>query len=225
MLSIIIPTLNAEATLAATLEQILAAAAPGLDLVVVDGGSTGATRSIAAERGAMVLTCEPGRGRQLACGANAATAEWLLFLHADTHLPQSWPEDVSRFITADANHQRAAYFCLSFDDESAAAKRVAALANWRAKVLGLPYGDQGLLIHRTLYNEVGGFDPRLPLMEDVELARRIGPMRLKRLPSSVTTSAAKYRAGGWCLRPFKNLLCLGLYLAGAPLTWIERLYK
>ncbi|MCR4376790.1 MAG: TIGR04283 family arsenosugar biosynthesis glycosyltransferase [Rhodospirillales bacterium] len=225
MLSIIIPTLNAEATLAATLDPILAAAVPGLDLGVVDGGSNDATRSIAAERGAKVLTCQAGRGRQLVCGANATTAEWLLFLHADTRLPQSWPEDVSRFITADANQQRAAYFRLSFDDESAGAKRVAALANWRAKVLGLPYGDQGLLIHRTLYDEVGGFDARLTLMEDVELARRIGPMRLKRLPGCVVTSAAKYRTGGWWLRPFKNLLCLGLYLAGAPLAWIERLYK
>jgi rSAM/selenodomain-associated transferase 2 len=225
MLSIIIPTLNAEATLAATLRSILAPAVPGLDVVVVDAGSHDSTCRIAEEFEARVLSSTAGRGRQLACGANAATSEWLLFLHADTRLPQGWPDDISRFITADANRQRAAYFRLSFDDTNQAAQRIAALANWRAKALGLPYGDQGLLIHRSLYDEVGGFDERLNLMEDVELARRIGPMRLKRLPATVITSAVKYRTDGWWRRPFKNLLCLSLYLAGAPTKWIERLYR
>ena len=225
MLSIIIPTLNAEATLAATLRSILAPAVPGLDVVVVDASSHDDTCRIAEEFEARVLTSAPGRGRQLACGANAAASEWLLFLHADTRLPQGWPGDISRFITADANRQRAAYFRLSFDDTNQAAQRIAALANWRAKALGLPYGDQGLLIHRSLYDEVGGFDERLNLMEDVELARRIGPMRLKRLPATVITSAVKYRTDGWWRRPFKNLLCLELYLAGAPMKWIERLYR
>lgn len=225
MLSVILPTRNAEAMLAATLDAIAAPAVPGLDLVVVDGGSVDATRHIAEAREARVLACEPGRGRQLACGAQAARCEWLLFLHADTRLPLGWQDDVSRFITADANRERAGYFRLTFDDAGPGARRVAALANWRAKVLGLPYGDQGLLIHRTLYNEVGGFDERLNVMEDVELARRIGPMRLVRLTASVTTSAAKYRSGGWWARPARNLLCLGLYLAGAPRRWIERLYR
>ena len=228
MLSIVIPTLNAEATLAATLDAIERPEIPGLEVIVVDGGSTDATRPIAEAREACVIACAPGRGRQLAHGARAATAEWLLFVHADTRLPDDWPERVSRFITVERNRERAGYFRLAFDGASPAdnrgARRVAALANWRAKTFGLPYGDQGLLIHRDLYTQVGGY-PEINLMEDVEIARRIGPMRLERLPAAVITSADKYRRGGWWARPARNLLCLGLHLAGAPARWIERLYR
>lgn len=225
MLSIIIPTLNAETTLGATLDVLLAPQVPGLEVLIVDGGSTDATRHIADERGVPVSDSAPGRGRQLALGATEAHAEWLLFLHADCRLADGWEQAVSRFITVDLNRQRAGYFRLNFDDPSPGAARVAALANWRAKALGLPYGDQGLLIHRSLYDDVGGYPAQLNLMEDVELARRIGPMRLARLPLALTTSAAKYRADGWWLRPLKNLLCLGLHLAGAPEAWVERLYR
>jgi len=225
MLSIIIPTLNAQATLATTLEDLLSPSVPGLEVIVVDGGSTDATAHVANEWGVRVIDSAPGRGRQLALGAEHATNEWLLFLHADTRVPSGWVEAVSRFMTEERNVDRAGYFRLGFDDNSRGARRVAALANWRAKAFGLPYGDQGLLIHRALYDAVGGYPRNLNLMEDVELVRRIGPMRLGRLPVAVTTSAAKYKADGWWGRPAKNMVCLGLYLAGAPQGWIERLYR
>lgn len=225
MLSVIIPTLNAADTLAATLDALLGAAVPGLDVVVVDGGSNDATAHLANERGVRLVTCAAGRGRQLALGAREAHADWLWFLHADSQLPHDWMEVVSRFITNDDNVERAGYFALGFDDPGSGAKRVAMLANWRAKRFGLPYGDQGLVIHRSLYDDVGGFDDTLRWMEDVEINRRIGPMRLVRLPATLTTSAAKYRTGGWWARPAKNLLCLALYLAGAPQGWIERLQR
>lgn len=224
MLSIIIPTLNAQATVAATLQSVLAPGAADLDVCVVDGGSTDSTRDLARQAGVRVLESDAGRGRQLNRGADEATADWLLFLHADTQLPTDWAEVVNRFINMDVNRQRAGYFKLGFDDASRAAGRVAGLANWRAKTWGLPYGDQGLLIHRSLYDDVGGYRAELNLMEDVDLARRIGPMRLVQLPGTVTTSAAKYNAGGWWARPTKNLLCLTLYLVGAPMRWVERLY-
>lgn len=230
MLSVIIPTLNADATVAALLDALLAPAGVdlervGLEVVLVDGGSVDATLSIAAARGVKVVPSAPGRGRQLARGATEATAEWLWFLHADSQLPHDWLEVVSRFITNDDHVERAGYFALGFNDQGGASRRVAMLANWRATAWGLPYGDQGLLIHRTLYDEVGGFQPALNVMEDVEMARRIGPMRLVRLPATLKTSAAKYRAGGWWARPAKNVLCLALYLAGAPHGWIERLQR
>ncbi|MBF0247805.1 MAG: TIGR04283 family arsenosugar biosynthesis glycosyltransferase [Alphaproteobacteria bacterium] len=225
MLSIVIPTLNAEATLAATLHAVHAAAPPVLEVLVVDGGSTDQTRRVAADHGAVFVSSEPGRGRQLAMGAERAAGPWLLFLHADTVLPTEWADAVSRFITNDANQGRAAYFRLSFDDASGAARRVAGLANWRGEVWGLPYGDQGLLIHRDFYQEVGGFRADQALMEDVDIVRRIGPMRLKRLPYAVVTSGERYRRDGWWLRPARNLACLTLYMLGAPKAWVERLYR
>ncbi|PHS78365.1 MAG: glycosyl transferase family 2 [Rhodospirillaceae bacterium] len=225
MLTIIIPTLNAEATLPATLKSVLLQDLEGLEVFVVDGGSVDKTCEVAAELGASVLKSEPGRGWQLAFGAAETSGDWLLFLHADTRLPKNWDDDVRRFMTDPINIQRAAYFKLGFDDRSGGANRVASMANWRAKAWGLPYGDQGLLIHRELYDLVGGYNPDLKLMEDVDLVQRLGPMRLKSLRPSVITSAAKYRAGGWWARPARNLLCLGLFLAGAPNRWIESLYK
>ena len=225
MLSVIIPTLNAEQSLSRTLESVQALALPVLEVLVCDGGSTDTTMHIATEFGAKVVSTAPGRGRQLAHGASIAKGPWLLFLHADTVLPPNWEMDLSRFITAERNQGLAGYFRLGFDTNRRGSRRVAALANWRADVLGLPYGDQGLLIHRDLYETVGGYRAELNLMEDVDLVRRIGPMRLKRLNRTIVTSAARYQADGWWARPARNLACLGLYLVGAPQSWIERLYR
>lgn len=225
MLAIIIPALNAESSIAATLQAVFANDLPQLEVLVVDGGSTDATRLLSTDGGAKVIECAPGRGRQLALGAGSTEAGWLLFLHADTVLPDDWEQHVSRFITAPRNAEYAAYFKLRFDDPSPGSRRVATLANWRAKVWGLPYGDQGLLIQRDLYTDMGGYQTDMDLMEDVDLVRRLGPMRLKSLRATVTTSAAKYVAGGWWARPMRNLLCLGLFLAGAPKRWVEGLYR
>ena len=225
MLSIIIPTLNAQTTLARTLQSVQASALPMLEVLVVDGGSSDATLHTATELGAKVVSVEPGRGRQLAYGAALAKGPWLLFVHADSVLPPDWELDLSRFITAERNQGLAGYFRLGFDDQGRGPRRVAALANWRADVLGLPYGDQGLLIHRDLYETVGGYRAEQNLMEDIDLVRRIGPMRLKRLNRTITTAAARYRVGGWWARPMRNLACLALYLLGAPNGWIERLYR
>lgn len=225
MLTIVIPTLNAAGTLSKTLESVQRSAPPLLEVLAVDGGSADDTARVAADHGAKLVESEPGRGRQLALGAARAQGPWMLFLHADTILPADWEADVSRFITEERNQGLAAYFRLRFDENVRGARRVAALANWRTERLGLPYGDQGLLIHRDLYDRVGGHRAEQNLMEDVDLARRIGPMRLKPLRIAVTTSAAKYRKGGWWRRPARNLTCLALYLAGAPQSWIERLYR
>jgi len=225
MLSVIIPTLNAEKTLARTLASVLASAPPLVEVLVVDGGSQDQTALVAADHDAKLESCDPGRGRQLAHGATVAKGPWLLFLHADCTLPLDWEIDVSRFITEDRNQDLAGYFRLAFDTQSRGARRVARLANWRADVVGLPYGDQGLLIHHDLYEHVGGYRPEQNLMEDVDLVRRIGPMRLKRLNRTISTSASRYQLGGWWARPLRNLLCLALYLMGAPNGWIERLYR
>lgn len=212
------PTLNA----AATLERALASARDGVDeMVVADGDSEDGTPDLAARLGARVVRAPRGRGPQLAAGAAAARGDWLLFLHADTVLEPGWREAAEAHRTA--GDERAACFRLLLDDPSPAARRVEQLANWRADRLGLPYGDQGLLLSRRLYESVGGFRP-LPLMEDVDLARRLGRGRIVRLEAAAVTSAARYRRDGWWLRPARNLLCLTGCLLGLPPRLLARLY-
>lgn len=225
MLSIVIPTLNAETTLPRTLGSIGAPDDLPVQVIVVDGGSTDATPALARQGGARVLASAPGRGRQLAAGADATETPWLLFLHADSTLPRTWAADVRRFIDEQHRADLAAYFQLRFDTDQGGAARVAALANWRARTLALPYGDQGLLIHRDLYTDVGGYRVDQPLMEDVDLVRRIGPMRLRPLRSAITSSAARYQRDGWWARPMRNLACLSLYLLGVSPQRLKALYK
>src|SRR6185437_3737014 len=89
------------------------------------------------------------------------------------------------------------------------------LVAWRCRVLGLPYGDQGLLIHRNLLEAVGGIKP-LPLMEDVDIVRRLGRRRLTGLDATATTSTEKWDRDGWVRRSARNLACLLLWFLGAP---------
>ncbi|OEJ69658.1 TIGR04283 family arsenosugar biosynthesis glycosyltransferase [Magnetovibrio blakemorei] len=225
MLSIIIPTLNAEATVDRTLQSLRASSTLINEVLVIDGGSTDDTARIATQHDTKLIVCTPGRGRQLARGAAEAQSPWMLFLHADSILPKGWEAIVNRFTAPERHQQLAAYFRLDFDTHSGGAKRVALLANWRAQALNLPYGDQGLLIHRSLYDEVGGYVPEQAIMEDVDLVRRIGPMRLRRLNATLQTSAQRYQTGGWWARPLRNLTCLGLYLLGASQSILLRLYR
>jgi len=222
-LAVIIPTLNAAAILPATLDGVLGARAVEVAPLVVDGGSRDATCEIARERGVTVITATRGRGSQLAAGAAAAQGDWLLFLHADTHLPRGWDALAAAFAADPANRERAGVFGLHFDDSSPAARRVEAIAAWRARWFGLPYGDQGLLIAREFYEALGGFQP-LPIMEDVAMVRRIGRTRLVTLDGFVTTSAVRYRRSGYAARLLRNLVCLTLYFAGLPPRLIARVY-
>jgi rSAM/selenodomain-associated transferase 2 len=224
-IDIVVPALNAAGEIVAALVSLEEGRAAGLvgEVLVVDGGSTDATPRIAAEAGARVLPAPRGRGGQLAAGAAAAEAPWLLFLHADTRLVPGWTAAVARFLGDEANRRRAAVFRLAFDDPAPQARRIARLANWRAGVLGLPYGDQGLVIARAFYDALGGYRP-LPLMEDVDLVRRIGRRRLVVLKATALTSAARYRRDGWWRRPARNLLLLALYYLGVPPARLARLY-
>ena len=224
-IDVVIPTLNAAATLGATLASLSAARADGLvrAVVVSDGGSTDRTVDVAAASGARIERGAPGRGRQLAAGATAARAPWLLFLHADTRLAAGWEGAVRALMAGEGARSRAAAFSFALDDSSVSARVLERLVALRARVAALPYGDQGLLISRTLYDEVGGYRP-MPLMEDVDMARRVGARRLVVLPARAVTSAARYRRDGYVRRGARNLFCLALYFLGVAPGTIARFY-
>ena len=225
MLSVVIPTLNAEASLSRTLACLVGPAARGLvrEVIVADGGSTDMTRGIADATGATVIDAPRGRGSQLRAGAEAARHDWLLFLHADTALEETWEREVESYVVSPGAHERAAVFAYALDDFTAAARRLETVVRLRNKVLALPYGDQGLLVSRHLYNNVGGFAD-LALMEDVDMVRRLGRKRLVNLRSRAVTSAARYREGGYVARPFRNVLVLSLYFLRVPTRVLVRLY-
>jgi rSAM/selenodomain-associated transferase 2 len=221
-ISVVIPTLDAAAELAAALAAVTRSELVG-EIIVSDGGSRDDTVAIARTAGARVVAGPPGRGNQLAAGAEIASREWLLFLHADCRLAPGWEEAVAAFVAVPAAVQRAGYFALALDDTAPAARRLERIVAWRCRVLALPYGDQGLLIARSLYEEVGGF-AKILLMEDVDFVRRLGRRRLAPLGACIIASARRYRRAGYVRRPLRNLLCLSLYFAGVPPRRILRLY-
>jgi rSAM/selenodomain-associated transferase 2 len=217
MLSVVIPALDA----AASLKPCLVAVGPVPDLIVVDGGSRDSTREIARAAGARVIDSPRGRGVQLAAGADAATQPWLLFLHADTRLSHGWRGAVK----AHAAQRPAAAGCFRFrlDDPAWQARLIERGVALRVKLFALPYGDQGLLVPRALYHSVGGYRP-LPLMEDVDLVRRIGRRRLWVLGADAVTSAERWRRDGWARRSARNLACLALHRMGMSEEKVKRLY-
>jgi rSAM/selenodomain-associated transferase 2 len=224
-LSVVIPALDAADELPRCLVAIEEGRRRGLvcEVTVVDGGSRDGTRACAASLGARVIAAPKGRGTQLAAGAAAARGDWLLFLHADTVLAPGWSREVQAFVMQAGSAARAAYFRFRLDDAGWPARLVERGVAWRCRRLGLPYGDQGLLLAAEFYRALGGFRA-LPLMEDVDLVRRIGRTRLTGIDATATSSAARYRRDGYARRILRNLCCLALYRLGVPPRLIVRLY-
>src|SRR5262249_27854315 len=155
-----------------TLATLHGAAIVG-EVIVADSSSSDETAAHARAAGARVVVAPRGRGSQLAAGAATATGDWFLFLHADCRPEPGWEDAVGAFLAGPKAQSHAGYFDLALDDPAPAARRLERIVAWRCWALALPYGDQGLLIARALYDAVGGFRS-LPLMEDVDLVRRLG---------------------------------------------------
>jgi rSAM/selenodomain-associated transferase 2 len=224
-LSVVIPVLDGAALLPPCIAALAEGQQRGLirEIIVVDGGSRDGSQERALALGARLLSHPAGRGGQLAAGAAAATGAWLLFLHVDTELAPGWSATVAAFMAAPENRARAGYFRLRLDDAGRLPRWLEAGVALRCRWLALPYGDQGMLLAQNFYRTLGGFRP-LPLMEDVDLVRRIGRARLSGLDAVATSSAVRYRRDGYGARILRNLACLALYYLGMPPRLIRRFY-
>ena len=150
----------------------------------------------------------------------ATRGDWLLLLHADTRLAPGWRAEAQAFMRAGDG---AGYFRFALDSLDPRARRLERAVAWRCRALRLPYGDQGLLVSRCLLAAVGGVRA-LPIMVDVDLARRLR-RHLAPLAAAALTSAARWERDGWTRRSARNLACLALWHAGAPPSLVARLYR
>ena len=230
MLSVVIPTLNAEEGLPQCLNALIQATVRGLvrEVVIVDGGSTDQTVEICDAAGANLVTAPKGRGTQLQAGAAQAKCDWLLFLHADTVLQAGWEDEIEKFLEQVSQgrfkgQEVAAAFRFALDDFGPAARWLEWVVSLRCAVFRLPYGDQGLLIHKNFYKKLGGYSDA-PLMEDVNLVRRIGWRRMVLLRSQAVTSPARYHRDGYLKRSLSNLGLLSLYFLRVPPRILARMY-
>jgi len=210
-LSIVIPTLNSANQLATTVACLMEGLDAGLvrELVVSDGGSGDDTLRIADDLGARLVSGTASRGEQLQRGAGVAQGGWMLFLHADTQLSGGWSDVVRAHIRSS---DRAGYFRLRFRADGFRPRFFEAGANLRSR-LGLPYGDQGLLISRDLYDGIGGY-PDYPLMEDVAIVQKLRG-KLAALDAIVLTDPARYQQNGWYRRGIFNMWTLLRFRMGA----------
>jgi rSAM/selenodomain-associated transferase 2 len=228
MISVIIPTLNAQASLGRTFAALVPAAVDGLvrEVIVVDAGSADKTQDIVDAAGAELVRSDAGRGEQLAAGAARARFPWLLFLHADTALQRGWEDDATQFmqeVDSETRPPAAAAFRFALDDRGLQPRLWEHGVGLRCAAFRLPYGDQGLLISKGLYQSIGGYNP-MPLMEDVDIVRRLGRRRIVMLEARALTSAERFRREGYVRRSARNLLCLALYTVSAPPHVIRRTY-
>ncbi|MHB8835116.1 MAG: TIGR04283 family arsenosugar biosynthesis glycosyltransferase [Candidatus Methylomirabilia bacterium] len=221
LLSVIIPTLNEAVSLGPTLERVRRA--DGIEIILADGGSRDATREIAARTGATVLVTAGGRAAQQNEAAAVARGRHLLFLHADTLLPDGYADLIRHALDRPAT--AAGAFRFRTDGSGAAMRLVEWGANVRSTVLRWPYGDQGLFMEKRVFDEVGGFSP-LPIMEDYELVRRLrrrGPVLT--LSEPAITSARRWRRLGALRTTGLNLAMIAGFRAGVPPERLARFYR
>jgi len=202
MISIIIPALDEEKALPATLAAVLAqGSAP--ETIVVDGGSRDSTCAIAcAARGVRLVTAPRGRATQMNAGAREARGEWLLFLHADTVLPAGALE----MIDALPASVEAGCFHHAFNHPHPLLSLISRLHNWRFMLTHIMYGDEAMFVRRRVFEETGGF-PEADL-EDVKLSERLRERTVPvMLPETVITDARKFLAHG-IIRSFARVLLI-----------------
>ncbi len=170
-ISLVIPVLNEAAHLGATLQSLQSLRAQEHELILVDGGSSDSTLAIAVEFSDQLLSCEPGRARQMNRGAQAATGDILWFLHADTLAPSSAAEEIVR-VLGEGRTRIWGRFDVRLSGAHPLFRLIESMMNLRSRLSGIATGDQGIFVRREVFEQIGGYGD-LPLMEDIELSRRL----------------------------------------------------
>jgi len=224
MLAVIIPTLNAQDCLPGLLPEL-----ETIRLVISDGGSSDETLKLGAVNGAQIARGSVGRGAQMARGAELAgagdTITAYLFLHADCSLLPGWKEVVQ---TALEIPHTAWYFRYAPDGSGLPVLWLRFIVWLRGWAWNLPYGDQGLLIPRDMYEVIGGYDRTKDLFEDVDIVDRIkekyGRNALKKLPMSLRTDISDHQRQGIWTRGWRNFKLLRAYRRGEPISDLAQRY-
>lgn len=223
-ISIILPILNESETLKRVLPRLERLSRQNCELIFVDGGSWDDSLAQLEAAGFSVVCSEAGRARQMNMGASQATADRLVFLHVDTRLPDLAPALICNALSEDHDGQWGR-FDVSIEGQHPMLKCVSWMMNQRSRLTGIATGDQALFIRRELFNRVGGF-PQQPLMEDVEISRRLKQyVRPVCLKARVHTSGRRWQQRGvwrtiglmWRLR--------FAYWRGVPAEQLARLYR
>ncbi|MGB3211824.1 MAG: TIGR04283 family arsenosugar biosynthesis glycosyltransferase [Desulforhopalus sp.] len=222
-ISIIIPTLNEEDVLGRTLACLQDE--QNCEVIVVDGGSSDATLAIADKARCQTIKSPPGRGRQMNTGAAAAKGEILLFLHADTQLPDTFPGLIINAMSDPA--VAAGAFSLAIDSPAKSLAVIAWFANARSRLLHHPYGDQALFTRRRSFDALGGF-PEMEIMEDFVFIQKIKKKgKVITLPERATTSPRRWQNMGIVRTTLINQLIVCGYSLGIPSTvlagWYQRI--
>jgi glycosyltransferase involved in cell wall biosynthesis len=195
MISVIIPTLNSERLLPRCFDSLIQAAVRGVvrEVIVADGGSTDTTLTIADAAGAHIALGGRSRSAQLVAGMAMARGDWLLFLHPETALEPGWEVEAESFMhQARPGRPCAAVFRYGREEFGGEPRRAEVRAALRSALFALPYGDQGLLIPRRLYQKIGGYRV-LPKLEDADIVRRIGRRRLVGLRARAVNPGKPHR--------------------------------
>tara|TARA_Y100001968_G_scaffold149227_1_gene136462 strand:+ start:153 stop:857 length:705 start_codon:yes stop_codon:yes gene_type:complete len=202
--SVIIPTLN-EASHLPLLFADLNAWPYDCELTIVDGGSEDLTISIAQMQGVNVIkSLKQNRGYQLMIGASNASGDWLLFLHADSRLDTKWFNSLLKIIRNKTSKNFAWHFDFKIKKDNLEFRILEIAVALRSQFLQKPYGDQGLLIHKDLYNLSGGFNS-LKIMEDLDLITRITKTnKTKRIGENIYTDDKKWAKSNIIRRAIKN---------------------
>ncbi len=193
------------------------------EIIVIDGGSTDSTASVARNFATWTITSKPGRANQMNAGAKIATGDLLLFIHADSKLTQ---QSFSRMRKAMAlNGPAGGAFSLQIESEKASLKVISLLATWRAKYLNLVYGDQTIFVRTEIFQKMGGFSP-LPICEDLDFFRRLSRQgRVILLKEKTHTSARRWKAEGVLYTTIRNITIGGLFLIGFSPQTLSKWYS